>query len=167
MRNLSAITSSTRDKPHAGNVSEYREYDEDELVISIAQTNHRTNRYEERIVFLKVGNGGLLEQLCNTLFNNCKILGDTLRPSSKLRGAKGLYLGAWKRYLQAAKWTVDSHQQDDKKAIVDAFLGGCAHVFQYMCGIIKRRFPAVYNRYTVAAIHLAEYDNRPFAPYAT
>jgi hypothetical protein len=170
MKNLTAVHISSSNKPVIGDLSEYKIYDEDELVISVSRRNHRTKKPEERVIFVKIGNGGLPSQMHQELFNNCKILGKTLKPRSKRRNAQGLYFGAWRRLRKKPAWTADSHRHDRKKGNVDEFLGNCSHVFKYMCGVVKRRFPKIYDRYVNTQLDLEDFDDfekRPFAPYMT
>jgi hypothetical protein len=72
--------------------------------------------------------------------------------------------------MKRPAWTADSHRNDLKKDNVDEFLGSCAHAFKYMCGILKRRFPKIHDRYVNTHLDLdnfEDYKKRSFAPYMT
>jgi hypothetical protein len=165
MRNLTAVSSASRNKPAIGNLSEYKIYDEDELIISLSRNNYKTKQYEECTIFVKIGNGGLPQRLHQELFENCKTLGKTLRPRCKRRNGRGLYFGVWRRSMKKARWTADSHRNDRRKNIIDVFMKHGA--FKYISGILKRRFPAIYDRYIKTDFDVDNFEKRTFSPYMT
>jgi len=89
-------------------------------------------QFEDQIVFIKIGNGGLPEHLHQVLFNQWKILIESVKPSVARHDNGGLYFGIWKRYMLTPQWTADSHRKnddDEQKKNVDNFLLSCTPVF--------------------------------------
>ena len=154
-------------------ISYYQVYDsqDDNMVFRFQRQNNQTNQFEDKIVFVKIGNGGLPEHLHQLLFNECKILKELVKPTVTRCYNGVLYFGIWKRYMSSANWTGDSHRDDKQKKDVDNFLLSCAPAFKYICGILKSRFLEIYNQYTESYSNidtrLSDNIMKSFAPYKT
>ena len=85
-------------------ISYYQVYDsqDDDMVFRIQRQNNQTNQFEDKIVFVKIGNDGLPEHLHQLLFNECKILKELVKLTVTRHYYGVLYFGIWKRYMSSA-----------------------------------------------------------------
>ena len=95
-------------------ISYYQVYDsqDDDMVFRIQRQNNQTNQFEDKIVFVKIGNSGLPEHLYQLLFNECKILKELVKLTVTRCYNRVLYFGIWKRYISSANWTGDLYRDD-------------------------------------------------------